>query len=57
VPGVTKVSFTHNGRTVMAVVVAVNDKTITVVEENGHRWRVAPSYLKIVEGGNGSHTG
>ena len=34
------VSFCHKDRDVVGTVVRVNQKTISVITDNGHRWRV-----------------
>jgi hypothetical protein len=52
VPGVTKVQFVARGMMIKGVVMSVNDKTITVKEDNGHRWRVGPSLLKVIGDGH-----
>ncbi len=40
-----KVSFEYQGRKVSGVIIRLNQKTVTLVEEDGHKWNVSPKYL------------
>ena len=41
-----RVSFDADGRTIEGVVIRVNNKTATIVADDGRNWRVSPSLLK-----------
>jgi len=43
------VSFDNNGRKCYGVVLRVNQKTISVAVSPRERWKVSPSFLKIVK--------
>lgn len=40
-----RVAFHSSGRHIEGIIVRVNLKTITVLEDSGKRWTVAPQYL------------
>lgn len=40
-----RVSFTHNGSYYEGTVTRLNQKTITVILDNGHHWNVSPDLL------------
>lgn len=43
------VTFTTNdGRIIVGTVERFNQKSVSIKTDNGHRWRVAPQYLKKV---------
>lgn len=45
-----KVSFEHKGVVVTGTVIKVNQKSVSVKEDNSHRsWNVSPGFLTIVE--------
>lgn len=44
-----RVSFTHNGQYYEGIVTRLNQKTITVVLDNGSRWNVSPGSLTKLE--------
>lgn len=47
-----RVSFQPEGRgTVAGMLVRYNQKSVTVVTDDGHRWRVSPGLLRRVEAG------
>lgn len=39
---------TPEGRFVSGILVRYNKKTVTVIEDDGHQWNVAPVYLRRV---------
>jgi hypothetical protein len=45
-----RVTFeTNDGQTVVGALVRYNKKTVSVVTDDGHRWNVAPHFLRPVE--------
>ncbi|MCP4481915.1 MAG: hypothetical protein GY817_03765, partial [bacterium] len=42
------VSFEHNNRYVIGIVIKINIKTVSVKTEDGEVWRVSPSFLTKV---------
>jgi hypothetical protein len=45
-----RVSFTHNGKYYEGIVNRLNQKSITVLLDDGNRWNVSPGVLTKVEG-------
>ena len=43
-----RVSFLHNGKQLQGTVTRLNQKTVSVMVEDGTRWNVAPSLLTKV---------
>jgi hypothetical protein len=48
-----RVSFdTSDGRLIIGVLVRYNKKSVTVLTDDGHRWNVAPTFLRrVIEAG------
>ena len=44
-----RVSFTHNGKYYEGVVTRLNQKTITVILDDGNRWNISPGNLKKID--------
>lgn len=43
-----KVSFEHHGRQIQGRIIRLNRKSISLIDENGGHWTVAPIFLKKV---------
>jgi hypothetical protein len=45
-----RVTFeTDDGRTVVGALVRYNKKTVSVLTDDGHRWKVSPRFLRPLE--------
>jgi len=45
-----QVSFRHHGERMVGKIIRLNQKTVSIILDNGQEWRVAPDFLrKIVE--------
>jgi hypothetical protein len=43
-----KVSFEHTSGTIAGIIVRLNQRTAGIFTEDGHNWRVAPSFLSKI---------
>jgi uncharacterized protein YchJ len=43
-----RVFFNHNDRKIVGTVTRLNQKTVTVMTDDGGHWNVAPSFLTII---------
>lgn len=40
-----KVFFDYNGQKISGTIISLNQKTVTIIEENGRKWNVSPHFL------------
>jgi hypothetical protein len=45
-----KVSFDHNGKLIRGTIIRLNRKTVSIIDEFGSHWTVAPIFLKKIIG-------
>jgi len=43
-----RVSFEYRGEEIKGTIIRLNQKTVTIIDDNGRHWNVAPSFLKKI---------